>query len=245
MVNQADGVDTKVGVSSSLIGALSAVPLGGSVSLGVESAWKMTMEMEGTHVWAAQYRMIDARYISIRGKAQIGQPEAPTLPSSISLYKDILSANMRRGPGGAEEVQIALFNSQDTMRAAKEATERKSQYLNPYPSKIDTLTTIPGAHDSTPGLDLEADTELLPPRATTPRIESHFPQFEPVDPVDPNTEFDRDWDYVGISGNHRIARHDDIENGGGEEEEEEEEDYIDRLEMAIQTFEETPPRLLQ
>jgi hypothetical protein len=202
----------------------------------------MTMEMEGTHVWAAQYRMIDARYISIRGKAQISQPEAPTLLSSISLYKDILSANMRRGPGDAEEVRIALFNSQDTMRAAKESTERKSQYPNSYTSKIDKLTTMPGAHDSTPGLDLEADTELLPPRATTPRIESHFPQLGLVDPVDPNTEFDIDWDHVGISGNRRIAGREEVEKGS---EEEEEEDYIDRLERAIQTFEETPPRLLQ
>lgn len=86
------------GVSSAIIGAVSGVPVGGSVSLGVGSTWEMAMQVAEPHVWAAQFRLVDARFI--RGK---GDGKVPCL----GLYRDIMSVNTARG-GVGSGVELGL-----------------------------------------------------------------------------------------------------------------------------------------
>ncbi|KAJ5647310.1 hypothetical protein N7490_003682 [Penicillium lividum] len=92
-----------VGASSAIIGAVSGVPVGGSVSLGVGSQWEMTMQVPEPHVWAAQFRMLDAKFIKV-GKGGLGDVK---LPSSMGLYRDIISVNTTRN-GGGREVELGL-----------------------------------------------------------------------------------------------------------------------------------------
>lgn len=95
IVRKSSSTHIDVGLSSAIVGALGGVPIGGSVSLGQGDMWEMTMGMEEEHVWAAQYRLIDAKYISASTSAT-KQNEEMALPPTMSLYKDILSVRNKR-----------------------------------------------------------------------------------------------------------------------------------------------------
>lgn len=103
MVSNGQQADVSAGVSSAIVGALSGVPVGGSVSLGVGSTWEMAMEVAEPHVWAAQFRLVDARFIKM-GKDGL---DGVKLPTSMGLYRDILSVNTARG-GDDRGVEIGL-----------------------------------------------------------------------------------------------------------------------------------------
>lgn len=94
IVRKSSSTHIDVGLSSAIIGALSGVPIGGSVSLGQGDAWEMAMGMEEEHVWAAQYRLIDAKYIAASSAAS--RQKEVVVPQAMSLYKDILSVRNRR-----------------------------------------------------------------------------------------------------------------------------------------------------
>jgi hypothetical protein len=68
----------------------------------------MAMEVADPHVWAAQYRLVDARFIKI-GKDGI---DGVKLPASMGLYRDILSVNTARG-AGEREVELGLETEPD------------------------------------------------------------------------------------------------------------------------------------
>ncbi|CAI7669369.1 unnamed protein product [Penicillium pancosmium] len=108
VVSNGQSANISAGVSSAIIGALSGVPVGGSVSLGAGSTWEMAMEVADPHVWAAQYRLVDARFIKM-GKGGI---DGVKLPASMGLYRDILSVNTARG-AGEREVELGLETEQD------------------------------------------------------------------------------------------------------------------------------------
>ncbi|PCG98689.1 Protein of unknown function DUF4267 [Penicillium occitanis (nom. inval.)] len=95
IVRKSSSSSIDVGLSSAIVGALSGVPVGGSVSLGQGDTWEMTLGMEEEHVWAAQYRLIDAKYISA-SSSSARRSEGLALPPTMSLYKDILSMRNKR-----------------------------------------------------------------------------------------------------------------------------------------------------
>jgi hypothetical protein len=101
IVSKGQSADISAGVSSALVGALSGVPIGGSVSLGVGSSWEMAMEISDPHVWAAQFRLLDARFIKM-GK---GGVDGVKLPMTMGLYRDVTSLNSRRAAKGDSEVE--------------------------------------------------------------------------------------------------------------------------------------------
>ncbi|KAJ5665314.1 uncharacterized protein N7477_007762 [Penicillium maclennaniae] len=103
VVSRSDSAKISAGVSSALIGALSGVPIGGSVSLGVGSSWDLTMEVSEPHVWAAQYRLLDARFIKM-GKNGV---DGVKLPTTLGLYRDVMSVNTARG-GGGQSIELGL-----------------------------------------------------------------------------------------------------------------------------------------
>jgi hypothetical protein len=103
IVSRATSAKVSTGVSSALVGALSSVPIGGSVSLGVGSTWDMTMEVADPHVWAAQFRLLDARFIKV-GKNGV---DGVKLPITMGLYRDVMSVNTARG-GGGPSIELGL-----------------------------------------------------------------------------------------------------------------------------------------
>ncbi|KAJ5723746.1 hypothetical protein N7488_001781 [Penicillium malachiteum] len=104
VVSRGSSSKVSAGVSSAIIGAVSGVPVGGSVSLGVGSTWEMAMQVAEPHVWAAQYRMVDARFIKA-GKGDV------KLPVSMGLYRDVMSVNTARG-GEGRSVELGLGKEQ-------------------------------------------------------------------------------------------------------------------------------------
>ncbi|PYI28214.1 hypothetical protein BP00DRAFT_403451 [Aspergillus indologenus CBS 114.80] len=108
IVSRSQSNQVSVGISSAVIGALSSVPVGGSVKLGQGVSWEIAMEVEDEHVWAAQFRLLDAKYIKLGSNGVDGI----TLPMSIGLYRDIMSVNTVRG-GGRDGVELQLLGEDD------------------------------------------------------------------------------------------------------------------------------------
>ncbi|KAJ5238959.1 hypothetical protein N7468_003578 [Penicillium chermesinum] len=91
-VSHGKSVDLSTGISSALVGALSGVPIGASVKLGVGSSWEMAMQVAEPHVWAAQFRLVDAKFIKV-GKGGIDDVK---LPAVMGLYRDVMSVRRSR-----------------------------------------------------------------------------------------------------------------------------------------------------
>jgi hypothetical protein len=100
--------------------ALAYTPVGGSVSFGWGSSLEIQMEMDERYVWAAQYRLVDAQYI------QLGPGEEPSLPTSMVLYKDVLSVNLTRA-AFQDGVEIALETAKEPTEPANEKEEEEEE----------------------------------------------------------------------------------------------------------------------
>ncbi|EED24580.1 conserved hypothetical protein [Talaromyces stipitatus ATCC 10500] len=141
----------EVGLNSAIVGALSGVPIGGSVSLGQGDAWELQMGMEEEHVWAAQYRLIDAKYIAVSSRTR---SEVMALPATMSLYKDILSVRNRRttsqlaGRNLDMDVEVGLQPPFYRARPMKTVTDLDSMF-DSVPARA-PITAVP--YDSTSGL---------------------------------------------------------------------------------------------
>ena len=72
------------GISSTLVAALSGVPIGGSVDLKAWKTIKEGTEMKGPDVWAAQYQRLDVAYF----KTKESTTTEPSLPVHIELLAD-------------------------------------------------------------------------------------------------------------------------------------------------------------
>ncbi|KAJ5381554.1 uncharacterized protein N7496_003982 [Penicillium cataractarum] len=108
IVSTGQSADVSAGVSSAIVGALSGVPIGGSVSLGIGSSWEMAMEVADPHVWAAQFRLLDARFIKM-GK---GGADGVKLPTTMGLYRDVMSVRTARGAQD-NTVELSLKKEED------------------------------------------------------------------------------------------------------------------------------------
>ncbi|KAJ5709048.1 hypothetical protein N7493_010382 [Penicillium malachiteum] len=121
VISRGSSSKVSAGVSSAIVGAVSGVPVGGSVSLGVGSTWEMAMQVAEPHVWAAQYRMIDARFI------KAGKGDDVKLPVSMGLYRDVMSVNTARG-GEGRSVELGLGKEQwQPERRQTEANEDEDE----------------------------------------------------------------------------------------------------------------------
>ncbi|KAJ5280214.1 hypothetical protein N7478_005586 [Penicillium angulare] len=115
VVSRGKSSKVSVGVSSAIIGAMSGVPVGGSVSLGVGETWEMAMQVAEPHVWAAQYRLVDAKFIKV-GKGGVDEVK---LPVSMGLYRDFMSVNTARG-GGVQSVELGLGELKEGLKCGED-----------------------------------------------------------------------------------------------------------------------------
>ncbi|GFF93959.1 hypothetical protein IFM60648_10258 [Aspergillus lentulus] len=125
------------GVLASIIGALSSVPLGGSLSLGNGRSWEVSMEVVEQHVWAAQYCLLDAYFI----KAGRDGVDGIKLPLSMGLYCDFLSVNTVRGAGD-DIVELEVKDVRPEDPQLKEWVEDEdSEELKEYEKRLDEAIT--------------------------------------------------------------------------------------------------------
>ena len=83
-------VGGEVGISSDLLTALTAVPVGVSVNGSRGVSAEVSMEVPDRMVWAAQYHLVNAKHISS------SQSNASDVMSKITLYPDITSKGLLR-----------------------------------------------------------------------------------------------------------------------------------------------------
>jgi hypothetical protein len=137
IVSRGQSAGISAGVSSAIIGALAGVPVGGSVSLGVGSSWEMAMEIADPHVWAAQYRLLDARFLKM-GK---GGVDGVKLPMTMGLYRDVMSVNTARGPGD-NTVEVGLEDEEREDTKASSADDQESEELEEYEKRLEQAIKI-------------------------------------------------------------------------------------------------------
>ncbi|GFF62311.1 hypothetical protein IFM60648_00589 [Aspergillus lentulus] len=138
MVSRHNSSKISAGVSGSIVGALSSVPVGGFLSLGEGNSWEMTMELTEQHVWAAQYRLLDAHFVKV-GK---GGAESVKLPLSMGLYRDVLSVNTVRGEE-ADEVELQLENEKQAHdESAQNVEDQDSEELKAYEKRLEEAISV-------------------------------------------------------------------------------------------------------
>ncbi|KAF7164862.1 hypothetical protein CNMCM5623_009289 [Aspergillus felis] len=138
MVSRHSSSKISAGVSSSIVGALSSVPVGGSLSLGEGNSWQMTTELADQHVWAAQYRLLDARFVKV-GK---GDAANVKLPLSMGLYRDVLSVNTVRGEG-TDEAELELKGEEETDdESGQDLEDQDSEELKRYEKRLEEAISV-------------------------------------------------------------------------------------------------------
>jgi hypothetical protein len=96
------------------------------------------MEVAEQHVWAAQYRLLDAHFI----KAGRDGVDGVNLPLSMGLYRDILSVNTVRGAGD-ETVELEVKDVRPEDPQLKEWVEdQDSGELKAYEKRLDEAITV-------------------------------------------------------------------------------------------------------
>ncbi|OOQ91292.1 hypothetical protein PEBR_00442 [Penicillium brasilianum] len=137
MVSTGHSADISAGVSSAIVGLLSGVPVGGSVSLGVGSSWEMAMEVADPHVWAAQFRLLDARFIKM-GKDGV---DGVKLPMMMGLYRDVMSVRTARG---VQDNSVELGLEKEEGVDAKEASpeDQESEELQEYEKRLEQAIKV-------------------------------------------------------------------------------------------------------
>jgi hypothetical protein len=116
---------TKQGASGSVdsvaVAALTSVPLGGGFDLGSGySMQELGIGLAGRHVWAAQYRCLDIRYIAAQPGATVGP-----LPATFSLLPDVLSQGVLRANNS--EVKLAAIQGLELGEPAGGQTHEQAE----------------------------------------------------------------------------------------------------------------------
>lgn len=137
MVTRDHSANGSVGISPTIIGAISGVPIGGSVGLGQKNSWELSMEVAEKHVWAAQFRLLDAKFVKM-GK---GGVEDAKLPISMGLYRDLLSVNTVRGTG-QDGVELGLEESTNETTEGDTVNDQDSQALKEYAKRLEDAIKV-------------------------------------------------------------------------------------------------------
>ncbi|KAL4976643.1 hypothetical protein BDW66DRAFT_134459, partial [Aspergillus desertorum] len=90
------------------------------------------MEIADPHVWAAQFRLLDARFIKM-GKSGV---DGVKLPVSMGLYRDVMSVNTARG-GEGNSIELGLESEEGENGNRSSADEQDSKELEEYERRLE------------------------------------------------------------------------------------------------------------
>jgi len=100
-------VDSSFGTGSNTPIDLLTIPVGGSISLGNGRSLTSQIAYEGSYVWAAQYRLLEAKYLKIKPKQDM-----VSSPSTFLLYPNFTSKGVLRGNSTSDfepsRVQVSI-----------------------------------------------------------------------------------------------------------------------------------------
>lgn len=96
------------------------------------------MEVADPHVWAAQFRLLDARFIKM-GK---GGVDGVKLPMTMGLYRDVMSVRTARGAQD-NTVELGLEKEEDDDDAEEASVEdQESEELEEYEKRLEQAIKI-------------------------------------------------------------------------------------------------------
>lgn len=106
------------------------------MSLDAGSLWDMAMEVAEPHVWAAQFRLLDARFIKMGKQGMDGVK----LPLSMGLYRDVMSVHTARG-GGGNSVDIGLEGQEVSVESGMEI-DQEGEEAEEYEKQLEQAIKI-------------------------------------------------------------------------------------------------------
>jgi hypothetical protein len=97
----------------------------------------MAMEVADPHVWAAQFRLLDARFIKM-GKDGV---DGVKLPMTMGLYRDVMSVRTARG---VQDNSVELGLEKEEGENAKEASpeDQEGEELEEYEKRLEQAIKI-------------------------------------------------------------------------------------------------------
>lgn len=96
------------------------------------------MEIAEPHVWAAQFRLLDARFL----KMAKGGVDDVKLPMTMGLYRDVMSVNTARG-GKGDSMEIGLEKEEGNNEQGEDLIEdQDSQELEEYEKRLEQAINV-------------------------------------------------------------------------------------------------------
>jgi hypothetical protein len=128
-----------VGIDALTVGALSGVPIGGSISVKPNhELMKVEFATKQRLVWAAQFQRLDVKYL----KLEAGQKEL-TLPCTLQLNPEILSVGsvLRSAPRESLYASLQLLDGEESLENVEEP-EEDSEYSHALKEAIEGLEEL-------------------------------------------------------------------------------------------------------
>lgn len=95
------------------------------------------MEIADPHVWAAQFRLLDARFIKM-GK---GGVDGIKLPMTMGLYRDVMSVNTARG-GEGNSIELGLEKEEGKNAEEASVEDQDSEELEEYERRLEQAIEV-------------------------------------------------------------------------------------------------------
>lgn len=95
------------------------------------------MEIADPHVWAAQFRLLDARFIKM-GKGGI---DGIKLPMTMGLYRDVMSVNTARG-GDGNSIEFGLEKEEGENAEGPSMDDQDSEELEEYEKRLEQAIKV-------------------------------------------------------------------------------------------------------
>jgi len=127
--------NASIGIDALTVGALSGVPIGGSISIKPNELLHVEFATKQRLVWAAQFQRLDVKYL----KLEAGKQE-PTLPCTLRLYPDIFGVGsvVRGAPSELPYASLQLLDEEESLENVDD-TEEVSEYSHALKEAIEDL----------------------------------------------------------------------------------------------------------
>jgi hypothetical protein len=132
-----------VRLSSEAVAALTAVPIGFSFEVDEKTSLKVDMKLDEPHVWAAQWRLLDLKYLKVTGDSEA------ELPNTIA-FSDYVSVGQLRDSTdfkNAFSVEVALDEEVD-VGASENDKQEELKYMAELEKAIEEVSAFEESDES-------------------------------------------------------------------------------------------------
>jgi len=146
-------VGIEAGVSSTTVGALTGIPIGGSIDIGSDKKLVVGNKWGETLVWAAQYRLLDVRYLRVEADKL-----AVSLPNVLPLSETFSKGKLRNDTTVDNAFQLGVLGDEKIVEAGSGDSKEAEQYTTQLEKAIAQLESF-GESDEADDADDEKEDE--------------------------------------------------------------------------------------